>query len=248
MDTELSDDQGERVIATIREELARRRISRQRLADDAKISISTLEKALSGRRPFTLATIIRLEEALGLRLHGPHFEDSIAMPVSLAAESLGAYSRRAVSSLEGTYVTLRPSFEVEGAIYAYRTEFSWDDRASCLAFQESARIDAAYMQKGFVSLPNKSGHIYLITNNEGQMRLAIFSRQAISGEMYGVLTTLKAGQGSHLTPLACPIVLIPSERFLGATFGAVQEGDEGYKVYREVLARTTAQSYVQFFS
>ena len=61
----LTDEQS-RVIATlIREELARRRISRQLLADQAKISISTLEKALSGRRPFTLATTIRLEQALG---------------------------------------------------------------------------------------------------------------------------------------------------------------------------------------
>ncbi|HEX4557152.1 MAG TPA: helix-turn-helix transcriptional regulator, partial [Xanthobacteraceae bacterium] len=62
-------DAQSRVIATlIREELARRRISRQLLADQAKISISTLEKALSGRRPFTLATTIRLEQALGVTL------------------------------------------------------------------------------------------------------------------------------------------------------------------------------------
>ena len=56
------------IAAAIREELARRRISRQFLADEARISISTLEKALSGRRAFTLATTIRLEEALGIRL------------------------------------------------------------------------------------------------------------------------------------------------------------------------------------
>ena len=67
-ETELSDELSRSVAALIREELARRRISRQRLADDAKISLSTLEKALSGRRPFTLATTIRLEEALGVPL------------------------------------------------------------------------------------------------------------------------------------------------------------------------------------
>ena len=60
---QLSDEQSRAVAAMVREELARRRISRQRLADQAKISISTLEKALAGRRPFTLATTIRLEEA-----------------------------------------------------------------------------------------------------------------------------------------------------------------------------------------
>ena len=67
-DQQLSDEQSRAVAAIVREELARRRISRQRLADQAKISISTLEKALSGRRPFTLATTIRLEEALGVAL------------------------------------------------------------------------------------------------------------------------------------------------------------------------------------
>jgi len=53
---------------TIREEIARRRISRQTLAEQAKLSLSTLEKVLGGRRPFTLATTVRLEQALGVSL------------------------------------------------------------------------------------------------------------------------------------------------------------------------------------
>ena len=65
---QLSAEQSRLVAAIIREQLARRRMSRQHLADQAKISISTLEKALSGRRPFTLATTVRLEEALGVSL------------------------------------------------------------------------------------------------------------------------------------------------------------------------------------
>jgi len=67
-DQNLADQQSRLVASQVREELARRRISRRGLADLAKISISTLEKALSGRRPFTLATTIRLEEALGVAL------------------------------------------------------------------------------------------------------------------------------------------------------------------------------------
>ena len=65
---QLSAEQSRQVAGTMREEIARRRISRQQLADQAKISISTLEKALAGRRPFTLATTVRLEEALGVSL------------------------------------------------------------------------------------------------------------------------------------------------------------------------------------
>src|SRR5579871_782576 len=65
---DLSDEQSGQIAHHVREELARRRMSRKGLADLAKISISTLEKALSGRRPFTLATTIRLEAALGVSL------------------------------------------------------------------------------------------------------------------------------------------------------------------------------------
>ena len=72
LETQLSEEQSRHVAALVREEIARRRISRQHLADKAKISISTLEKALGGRRPFTLATIVRLEEALGLSLRKPN--------------------------------------------------------------------------------------------------------------------------------------------------------------------------------
>ena len=96
-DKQLSDEQSRSVVTLIREELARRRISRQHLADQAKISISTLEKALSGRRPFTLATTLRLEEALGVSLRrGP------APPVlpdgrnGVAPADLGYYARQTV--------------------------------------------------------------------------------------------------------------------------------------------------------
>ena len=62
-DRQLSDEQSREIAETIREELARRRISRQTLAEQAKLSLSTLEKVLGGRRPFTLATTVRDEPA-----------------------------------------------------------------------------------------------------------------------------------------------------------------------------------------
>jgi hypothetical protein len=66
-DAELPADQSRVIAVRIREELARRRISREQAAHEARISLSTLEKALAGRRPFTLATLLRLEAALGSR-------------------------------------------------------------------------------------------------------------------------------------------------------------------------------------
>ena len=48
-ESELSDEQSRQVADLIREEIARRRMSRQALAEQAKLSLSTLEKAL-GRK------------------------------------------------------------------------------------------------------------------------------------------------------------------------------------------------------
>ena len=98
-ENQLSDAQSRSVAAIVREELARRRISRQYLAEMAKISISTLEKALSGRRPFTLATTIRLEQALGVSLRKANAEAALAaaVAITLAPGELGFYCRRSVS-------------------------------------------------------------------------------------------------------------------------------------------------------
>src|SRR6478735_2363410 len=197
-DKQLSAEQSRQVAETIREEIARRRISRQSLAEQAKLSLSTLEKVLGGRRPFTLDTTVRLEQALGVSLRTAPAAPAAAAPVNgdIAPDGLGAYSRRAVAWIEGTYVTVRPSFGDKDAIFAYRTEISWDAAASSLVFHESERQDAAYTQYGEVAVPNQSGHIYLVTNRHGQHRLITVARPTISGEMYGILTTLLAGRGS----------------------------------------------------
>src|SRR3954468_18271154 len=109
MHREMSVDGSESVALVVREELARRRLSRQWLADEAKLSLSTLEKALAGSRPFTLATVVRIEDALGTSLRSPR--PAPDQPAGMfAPESMGAYARPAVQWLEGTYLTLRPSF------------------------------------------------------------------------------------------------------------------------------------------
>src|SRR5215475_2759247 len=165
-DKQLSAEQSAEVAEMIREEIARRRISRQTLAEQARLSLSTLEKVLGGRRPFTLATMVRLEQALGVSLRKPQAAapvPAMAANGDIAPDSLGAYSRRAVAWLEGgTYVTLRPSFGEKDAIFAYFTRFSWDDASSSLLFHESERLDAIFSQWGEVAVPNQSGFIYLV--------------------------------------------------------------------------------------
>jgi transcriptional regulator with XRE-family HTH domain len=245
-DKQLSAEQSRQVAAVIREELARRRISRQHLADQAKLSISTLEKALGGRRPFTLATTVRLEQALGVSLRKAPDEVAPVTNGDVAPDTLGAYSRRAVSWIEGTYVTVRPSFGEKDSIYVYQTEIAWDAAASSLVFREAARLDAAFSQFGEVAVPNQSGHIYLVTNRHGQHRLITVSRPTITGEMYGIIATLLAGRGSLLTPIAAPIAFLPLKNVAAPNFGRIVAGDPNYEIYRGELRRITNEPFALF--
>lgn len=245
---QLSSEQSLKVAATVREEIARRRMSRQQLAERARISISTLEKALAARRPFTLATTIRLEEALGVTLRNGGTPAIAPDPhaAGIAPDDLGAYARRSVLWIEGTYLTLRPSFGEQGAIYAYRTDIVWDDEHSSLVFRESERLDSDFTQWGTVAVPNQSGHIYLVTNRHGQFRLITVSRPTIAGEMYGILTTLLAGRGSHLTPIAAPIAFVPLRAVPEAAFGRIAGGHAMHDRYQLVLKRTLDEPFAMF--
>jgi transcriptional regulator with XRE-family HTH domain len=246
--SEFSATESEALSHRLREELARRRMTRQGLADAAKISISTLEKVLSGRRAFTLATIVRIEEGLGAKiLERPALNGGNgAHQPGTASDELGNYSRAAVAWLEGSYVTLRPSFGERGAIYAYRTEISWSDGASALVFREGDRIDSDYAQFGTVSVPHQSGHIYLVTNRHGQHRMIVLARPTNRGEMHGLLTTLQAGKGAHLSPVATPIVLRQLKGGEKAAFGRIARSHASHAAYAALLKKTLDENFAAF--
>ncbi len=253
-DWKLNETDGHIATARVVEEIARRRISRRHLADMARISLSTLEKVLSGRRPFTLATLVRIEDALGIALrHGTakgstsngngRDHAAVLSTPGLAPDDLGNYARAGVSWIEGAYLTIRPSFGEKSAVYAYRTEITWDEAQSILTFRESERTDTAFTQFGSVAVPNQSGYIYLVTNRHGQYRLVIVSRPTITGEMHGILTTLMAGRGAQLTPISTPIVLAPLKGRAQTQFGRIVKGDSAFAEYCALLKRTTDEQF-----
>lgn len=228
--------QNQQIAQRVREALARRRISRQALAQEARISVSTLEKALAGDRPFSLASLVRIEQALGVPLRSA---PEPAAP-QVAPPELGSYVRSAVAWLEGEYLTLRPSFEVTGAIHAYCTLIAWDDGRHCLRFSERERFDSGNAQAGFVSLPPARGKVYLSTSEGGQMRLAVFNSPSRGGELCGLLLTLTAGIPGF--PVTTPIVLVP--RRAEHRLGRITSGDAVFAPYRTLLAG--ARRAVQF--
>ncbi len=234
----------QRLALRVREEIARRRLSRQAVADMAKVSLSTLEKALSGRRPFTLQTIVRLEEAFGVALRASEPASNSATAAHGAApDELGNYNRAAISWLEGPHLTIRPSFSDPKSVYAYRTDITWDETADRLRFREAERVDIDYVQFGDVAVPHQSGHIYLVTNRHGQHRMIVISRPVITGEMYGLLMTLQAGRGAHLAPVATPIVLKPIARGETPAFGKIGPNHAQHSAYSRLVRRTTLEHY-----
>ncbi len=224
----------EHYVMRIREELARRRMARASLADAAKISLSSLEKSLAGQRPFTDQTLIRIEKALGLSFQRTGVDTQLTQ-AKVAPEGMGSYARASVRWLEGSFLTLRPASTNPDAVYAYETFIFWDYDTDHLHFRETGRTDKIYAQMGSVAIPHQSGQIYLTTNKHGQHRIAILSRQVITGELYGLLLTLQPGLGAHLAPVAMPLVLIPMENLDEDTPRGVV--NEDHPMHGELKAR-----------
>lgn len=232
---ELTPAQNEQIAERVRETLARRRISRRKLADEARISISTLEKAMAGDRPFSLASLVRLEQVLGVALRPG------AEPASqVAAPELGGYARGAVAWLEGEYLTLRSSFDPAGAIHAYCTTIAWENSRHCLQFREAKRFDSENNQEGLVSLPAARGKVYLTTTVGGQMRLAILNSPTRRGELTGLLLTLTAGTPG--LPVATPMVLLPREP--EHQFGRIIRGHAAFARYHAALTEARKAVHV----
>ncbi len=165
----------------------------------------------------------------------------------LAPEHMGAYSKSAVRWLEGRYLALRPSFSTPGDIFSYLIDIHWVEEAGYLTFAERKQVDTRIEQTGHVSLPNLSGHIYLATNESGQLRLMMLSRPTVEGTLYGTLSALREGQGSQLAPACCAIALVRFERLDDPLIGAVPNGTPHHTAYSKILIAVTALEFASFF-
>ena len=146
--TELRDAESQAIALTLREELARRRISRQALADMARISLSTLEKALSGSRPFTLATVVRIEDVLGASLRSRPVAAAAADAVRGYAPKYGLDLRRlvAIGHSAGGHLALwlaaRPRLPRDSALWC-ATPLSIAHVVACGALPDLEQVAAS---------------------------------------------------------------------------------------------------------
>jgi hypothetical protein len=61
--------------------------------------------------------------------------------------------------------------------------------------------------------------------------------------MHGILTTLQAGRGAHLMPVATPIALIPLNGLADVHFGRIPPGHSAHARYRALRRRTLEEPF-----
>lgn len=148
-----------------------------------------------------------------------------------APKELGGYSRDIAEELEGRYVCFRPMFSNPKVINAYLTIIVWDQKQSCLTFEEQSRADSGYVQKGSVYIPDGKPYMNLVTLNRGAIRTMIVSRPDVQGLARGLVMTLSNSGGMHFTPASAPVVL----RRLGEQtpqLGFIHPSAPDYELYR----------------
>ena len=71
----------------------------------------------------------------------------------------------------------------------------------------------------------------------------VLGRPTVGGAMYGILTSLQAGRGSHLTPVTAPVALVPLREGPAPAFGRIERGDAHWPVYRQHLAKVADDAF-----
>ncbi len=172
-DQNLSPEEGAAVANLIREELARRRITRN-ISPIMPAFLFRRWKNLSGQRSLTLSTLIRLEEALGIKLRQSAVRESRRLP-DVAPDTPGLLCPPAVSWIEGDYLTLRRPFRPP-ARFMPTAPPSPGARTATFCLPRVRTSGHCIYPEGEVSIPHQSGYIYLVTNKAGQYRLIIVTR------------------------------------------------------------------------
>jgi hypothetical protein len=164
----------------------------------------------------------------------PAAEDSLGGVVPsahpLASQDLGGYSKGAVEELQGRYVCFRPSFSNPQAIIAYLIIIRWDEKHSCLMFQEESRTDVAHTQTGSIYLPDGKPFISFVTIDRGSVRVIMVARPT-EGLLRGIVMTLSTPRGTHFTPIAAPVVLRRLGEVATPELGLVQQDAPDYDLY-----------------
>jgi transcriptional regulator with XRE-family HTH domain len=252
-----NDSKHSAALSLIKTAMIEKKMTQAELADAADIHEKTIQNLLSGRsvRDQTLFDVcmvlgldfdkVRAAWAKEGRVNEPrdapepNGTEGRAAPVYM-----GAYTRAGVDHYIGSYLTIRPSFTIEGGIMAYRTDVSWEDDWPSLVFQERDRPDKPFLHRGRLYIPASSMFVHLVSLTKGAMRMVIVSQLGPTAQMRGLVTTL-AKQRAQLVPVSAPIAYLKRDDFAGAALGEIAAGDASHRDYKQLLEETVEQGYAR---
>ncbi len=151
----------DKIIHRMRDELQRQRLSQKQLADRAKLSASTVYRALRG--DFSDKTLKSIEKALNAQFS----QEKIANE-KFSDRTYGAYSREVYSHYEGYYKCIRPLFTKDDQVIVYYMHTYWSEEENCFLFSE---INDSYSHSGKIFIPPNVPFLHFLTCETGSLRL-----------------------------------------------------------------------------
>ncbi|MGE3916163.1 MAG: multiprotein-bridging factor 1 family protein [Hyphomicrobiaceae bacterium] len=170
----------------VRLEMAKRGLTRERLAEMAEVKERTLGNLLAGQsvRDVTVAKVARVLE-IELEELGLAMTEAAASSESSgghAAEAYGGYMLAAYEGYLGTYVAFRRVFSERSALYRSVYEIDWDEAMLRLRFLElprtrsQGRAGTAESHGGGIYISPHTGLLQLLTTYQGALRLVTLNR------------------------------------------------------------------------
>ena len=207
------------------------------------LKLSTINKALTGQ--FSDGTLAKVEAILGRRFEPEEPKGGVPNEAPIA---LGGYSLAAISGVQGRYLCVRPNLGNAEEITAYLVVIRWDEKQSCLLFEEQSRPDPRHAQSGQVYVAFGTPFISLVTIDRGTVRVMTISQPDLEGLARGIISTLYNPQGTLLTPCSTPVVLRRLTDTETPQLGYLRLGMPGYDIYKKLINNVTAEGYVRIIA
>lgn len=241
-------------LARIKTAMIEKKMTQAELADAADCHEKTIQNLMHGR-PVRDQTLFDVCMVLGLDFEevkaswsgqsaGRDEPGKPSAAKDISPVYMGAYSRAAIDHYIGSYLTLRPSFSVPGAVVAYRTDITWDPDWPSLLFAETERPDASFAHRGRLYIPASSMFIHLVSLTKGAMRMVVVSQIDRAGMMRGIITTLNK-QKATFVPVSAPILYQRMDSFDGVAFGELPATHPKHSEYAAALTEITSEGYAR---
>jgi transcriptional regulator with XRE-family HTH domain len=190
------------IVARVRDELARRGWSQERLAEQALLGDATIFRFFRG--DYTVKTLRRIEQALTIKLDADESRDDELSRVANVVH--GGYHRDLYGYYEGEYICLRPAFADADGYMVYQMDIYWSDIGPGLMFRDK---NPGYEQGGQILVPIGTPFLHFLTMAAGSARLmTVYHMARGKSVMRGLSLTISSQkQGTDLHPAATPIII-----------------------------------------